>query len=53
MTNLIQKKKGEVWSAVHHSSEKYYALKKSTQKFRGSRDKEKFLREIGALLCLI
>jgi serine/threonine protein kinase len=34
---------------VHHRTGDYYALKKSTQAFRGTRDQAKFLREVRAM----
>ena len=40
---------GEVWSVTHYRTNEYYALKKSNQTFRGSRDRQTFLREIRAM----
>ena len=46
---LIFRTPGDVWMAVHHRTGDYYALKKSTQPFRGTRDQKKFLREVRAM----
>ena len=40
---------GEVWTAMHHRTGDYFALKKSTHPFRGTGDQKKFLREVRAM----
>jgi serine/threonine protein kinase len=40
---------GEVWSVMHYRTKLYYALKKSNQTFRGTRDRATFVREIKAM----
>ena len=43
---------GEVWKAEHHSTKKLYAIKKSTRRFRSSKERDGHLREITSVAKL-
>ncbi|KAJ1476349.1 kinase-like domain-containing protein [Baffinella frigidus] len=46
-TSLIFKRTpSQVWAAIHHRTKEKYALKKSRRRFRGHKDRFKYLREI-------
>lgn len=43
---------GEVWKAEHHSTKELYAIKKSTRRFRSSKERDGHLREITSVAKL-